>query len=86
MLSPTKNAEYWANGLPILLTEGIADDSDLIKQFNLGANFELNKRSIENAFNKISNLLSNNSRTTISEFALNYRDRTYIKKVYNNLF
>jgi len=29
---PVKNGEYWANGLPILLEDGIGDDSDIIKR------------------------------------------------------
>lgn len=28
---PVKNGEYWANGLPILLEDGIGDDSDILK-------------------------------------------------------
>lgn len=31
-LSPIKNGEYWANGLPVLLTRGVADDSAIIER------------------------------------------------------
>ncbi len=30
-LSPIKNGEYWANGLPIVIADGIGDDSVIIK-------------------------------------------------------
>src|SRR5690606_34223519 len=30
-LSPVKIAEYWANGLPVLLTNGIGDETRIIK-------------------------------------------------------
>jgi hypothetical protein len=29
---PIKDGEYWANGLPVLLEDGIGDDSDIIKK------------------------------------------------------
>ena len=31
-VSPIKNGEYWANGLPIVMPLGIGDDSDIIRQ------------------------------------------------------
>jgi len=34
--SPIKNGEYWANGLPILLTKGVGDDEDIILQNKAG--------------------------------------------------
>lgn len=38
-LSPIKVGEYWACGLPVLLTRGIGDDADIIHRENLGATF-----------------------------------------------
>lgn len=32
-LSPVKVAEYWANGLPILLTNGVGDENDILLKF-----------------------------------------------------
>lgn len=34
--APIKNAEYWALGLPVIITKDIADDSDLISRSNAG--------------------------------------------------
>ena len=41
--SPIKNGEYWANGLPIIISEGIGDDSDIIRKHGEGmiVNFEV---------------------------------------------
>jgi glycosyltransferase involved in cell wall biosynthesis len=40
--SPVKVGEYWACGLPVLLTEGVGDDSDIIRQEPAGgAGFDL---------------------------------------------
>jgi glycosyltransferase involved in cell wall biosynthesis len=39
--SAIKIGEYWASGLPVLLPEGIGDDSDIIKQEGGGAIFNL---------------------------------------------
>jgi len=34
--SPIKNGEYWVNGLPILISQGIGDDSDIILNYGGG--------------------------------------------------
>lgn len=34
--SPIKDGEYWAMGLPILLPDGVGDDSDIIRQSGAG--------------------------------------------------
>jgi glycosyltransferase involved in cell wall biosynthesis len=40
--SPVKVGEYWACGLPVLLTEGVGDDSDIIcREPAGGAGFDL---------------------------------------------
>ena len=41
--SAIKIGEYWASGLPVLLPEGIGDDSDIIKQEGGGAIFNLDR-------------------------------------------
>ena len=35
-LSPVKLGEYWANGLPTVITDGIGDDSHLVAEHELG--------------------------------------------------
>ena len=41
--SAIKIGEYWASGLPVLLPEGIGDDSDIIRQEGGGAIFNLDR-------------------------------------------
>ncbi|MBC6607171.1 glycosyltransferase [Hymenobacter sp. BT188] len=41
--SPIKVGEYWAAGLPVLLTEGVGDDSAIIRQEGGGAVFDLDQ-------------------------------------------
>lgn len=36
-ISPIKNAEFWANGLPIIMPSGIGDDSEVTEMKGLGA-------------------------------------------------
>ncbi|QNP52621.1 glycosyltransferase [Hymenobacter qilianensis] len=43
--SPIKVGEYWAAGLPVLLTEGVGDDSAIIRQEGGGAVFNLDQPS-----------------------------------------
>lgn len=47
--SPIKTGEYWANGLPVLITEDIGDDSRIITERNAGSIIDLNdlKHSVE---------------------------------------
>jgi hypothetical protein len=35
--TPIKDGEYWALGLPIVITPNISDDSDIVEQNNIGA-------------------------------------------------
>lgn len=34
--SPIKDGEYWANGLPIVISEGVGDDADIIQEQQCG--------------------------------------------------
>ena len=35
--TPVKNGEYWALGLPVMITKDISDDSDIIRDHQIGA-------------------------------------------------
>ncbi len=56
-LSPVKVGEYWACGLPVLLTEGVGDDSKIIETSGCGAVFSLDKQNVINAYRKIQSQL-----------------------------
>ncbi|WP_162428801.1 glycosyltransferase [Pontibacter pudoricolor] len=87
-LSPVKIGEYWANGLPVLLTEGIGDDSDIIKNEGGGALFNLTQTgSLEKAIQQIQTIVSDpNHRQRIPQLAANYRSPERIREAYEYFF
>ncbi|MDX5421199.1 MAG: glycosyltransferase [Hymenobacteraceae bacterium] len=87
-LSPVKIGEYWANGLPVLLTEGVGDDSDIIKNEGGGALFNLNEEgSVERALKKIQEILKDPAhRQDIPKLAEKYRSPDRIREAYEYFF
>ena len=87
-LSPIKIGEYWANGLPVLLTEGVGDDSDIIKQEGGGATFNLREEgSVERALEKIQHILKDPAhRQEIPKLAQKYRSPERIREAYEYFF
>ncbi|HRH67203.1 MAG TPA: glycosyltransferase [Bacteroidia bacterium] len=56
--APIKNAEYWALGLPVVITKNIADDSKIIEENKIGAVLKaLNPESYLEAIQIIDDLL-----------------------------
>lgn len=56
--TPIKNGEYWAMGLPVVITKNISTDSALISKHNAGYVLnELNDEEYQNAVKKIDTLL-----------------------------
>ncbi len=61
--TPIKNGEYWALGLPVVITEEISDDSEIIEKYKIGAVIKgLNNESYLQAIKKIDKILKDNSR------------------------
>jgi glycosyltransferase involved in cell wall biosynthesis len=86
-LSPIKIAEYWANGLPVLLTEGIGDDSQIIQEEGGGVTVAMNEScAVSQALNTIENMVRSNSRKElskkVSKLALKHRNFDKVKKAY----
>lgn len=86
-LSPIKNAEYWAAGLPILLPNSIGDDSSLVKINKLlGYIYDIsncNEHSILYVLNYLYSI--ENRKLDIKDIAFKYRDVSCIKKSYMDL-
>jgi glycosyltransferase involved in cell wall biosynthesis len=87
-LSPVKIGEYWANGLPVLLTKGVGDDSDIIKKEGGGALFNLEEKgSIEQALLQIQAILKDPThRREIPKLAEKYRSPEKIQEAYEFFF
>src|SRR6185295_4367020 len=65
--TPIKDGEYWAAGLPVVITKNISDDSEIIEKNNIGAVInEFTKDDYLKAIQKIDNLLNNQPAEVLS--------------------
>ena len=86
-----KDGEYWAMGLPVVITNNISDDSDIIKTNRIGSVLEtLTNEGFLNAIQEINNLLSQNSREEIHKkihpIAEKYRNFDVAEKIYCEIY
>jgi glycosyltransferase involved in cell wall biosynthesis len=87
--SPVKNGEYWANGLPVLLTHGVSDDHQIIQECPWsGALFDVSVAgSVERALDHMAQLVSAGiDRDRIMGLAREFRSIDIAKKVYTEIF
>jgi glycosyltransferase involved in cell wall biosynthesis len=88
-LSPVKVAEYWANGLPVFLTEGIGDDSNIIQSEGGGVTFRLEDISVMTALKEIEKLIITHDRQSlsgiISKLAVKHRSFNRVREVYEQI-
>jgi len=89
--TPIKDGEYWALGLPVVITKDISDDSNIIKNNRIGSVLEeLNEASYLKAIKDIDELLSNNSREElylkIRPVAEKYRNFEIAEKIYATIY
>ena len=89
-LSPIKNGEYWANGLPILLTRGIGDDSKIIESEGCGATYQLKNNDLNKATKQIESIIMSGTRKQVSKeisiIASRYRNFEIVEQVYNKVY
>ena len=87
-VSPIKVGEYWANGLPVLLTEGVGDDSGIIQREGGGAVFNLTQPgSVAAALEKLQTILRQpGHREDIRGLAVRYRSLDRALAAYNSFF
>jgi glycosyltransferase involved in cell wall biosynthesis len=89
--TPIKNGEYWALGLPVVITKNISDDSDIIKDNKIGSVLEeLNNEMYLRAVKEIDELLKNNTHielyNKIRPIAEKYRNFTIANAVYKEIY
>ena len=86
-LCPLKNGEYWANGLPILIIDGVGDDTEIIKMEGGGAVFNLeNNQSLTQAIIQISQIIDkveNRSNNVPRSLAEKYRNINLISEIFD---
>ncbi len=88
--TPIKNGEYWAVGLPVVITKNISIDSDLIEQNNIGYVLkELNTAEYLKAVYKIDELLNTDRavlRNAIRRIAENNRSYAIAETIYKKIY
>lgn len=86
-VSPIKVGEYWASGLPVLLTEGVGDDSGIIRAEGGGAVFNLAQPgSVQQALARIQAVLRDaDHRRAIRELAVRHRSVERAREAYKRL-
>jgi glycosyltransferase involved in cell wall biosynthesis len=63
-----KDGEYWATGLPVVITQGISDDSEIIAREEIGAVLrDLSPEAYRQAVREIDRLLTAQDRNALSE-------------------
>ncbi|MGC1242435.1 MAG: glycosyltransferase [Chryseosolibacter sp.] len=85
-LSPVKVGEYWAVGLPVLISDAIGDASFIIEKHQAGAIFSL--RNLRPAFAKIKSTLEIDPivlREKIRGLALHYRSFETNRRIYKEI-
>lgn len=89
--TPVKDGEYWALGLPVIITEGISDDSGIIRENGIGSVLEsLDRKGYEKAVREVAALLDGRSRKELYErirpIALRYRGFDRAERIYQEIY
>lgn len=86
-LSPVKNGEYWANGLPVVMTRGVADDSALIERAPMaGALFDPASNDLRAALERMRDTLAEpDQRSRTMDIARAHRSRDRLDVAYRML-
>ncbi len=89
--SPIKDGEYWALGLPVVITKDISDDSGIIEDNNIGSIlYELNENSYFESIKNIDFILKNTTPKELYKkirlIAEKYRNFEIAAKVYNYIY
>ncbi|WP_028981235.1 glycosyltransferase [Sporocytophaga myxococcoides] len=88
--SPIKTGEYWAMGLPVVITEFISDNSELIEQNGIGSILrKFNPEGYISAIREIDSILKTDQEALfykIRSVAEKYRSYDIAKKVYQQVY
>ncbi len=86
-ISPMKVGEYWANGLPVLLTRGVGDDSGIIMNEPLGgALFDPEGGDLEPALLRVMEIIAGpGQRAATAALADRYRSMDITRDVYREV-
>jgi hypothetical protein len=80
---PIKNGEYWANGLPILMSDGIADDHKQLRKGMGGSVFAKDLSDLDEAFGVVRSIVDDpGHKEAIVELARKYKSVDIARTVY----
>ncbi len=83
---PIKNGEYWANGLPILMTDGIADEHRLMRKGIGGSVFQGDLSDLDEALEVIEEILADpDHKAQIIALAAKYKSIDIAKAIYEEI-
>ncbi|HJS54775.1 MAG TPA: hypothetical protein VJ765_09535 [Chitinophagaceae bacterium] len=84
-----KDGEYWAMGLPVIISPGISDDSDIIMKENIGAVMDFaNKDKFSLTLSEIEKQLTKNGdlKKRIRKVAEEYRSFKIAESIYKTIY
>lgn len=86
-----KDGEYWAMGLPVVITKGISDDSDIIETNRIGSVIqELNETAYLKSIVELDALLKENTKAQLNEkirlIAKKYRSYDIAENIYKAIY
>ena len=89
--TPIKNGEYWALGLPVIITPGISEDSEIIEKNKAGAVLHgFSNEDYIKAIKAIDVIISSRSKEEIYKiirpFAEKYRNFSIAEQVYSSIY
>ena len=88
--TPVKDGEYWAMGLPVVITNNISDDSDIIRDNKIGAVLEdLSDKSYKQAVTQVDGLLKQDKqelKKKIRTMAERHRNYKIAEEIYKHFY
>jgi glycosyltransferase involved in cell wall biosynthesis len=84
-----KDGEYWAMGLPVVISPNISDDSDIIAKENAGIVVDFSdKTSLSESINKLEILMNDKPalKEKLRQLAIRYRSFEIAEKVYKKIY
>jgi hypothetical protein len=86
--TPVKDGEYWAMGLPVIITKNISDDSRIIQEQKIGSILAtLDREGYDRSLSEIEELLKEKDlKQRIREVAIKYRSFDIAKSIYKEIY
>ena len=84
-----KDGEYWAMGLPVVISPGISDDSEIIEKENIGVVVDFSDHNaMIKAISSIEKLLKEKVtvKAKIRQTAIRYRSFEIAEKIYKEIY